>query len=271
MKVRRDGMIGGHPIKVVRDILVEVGLRDGFHIARVEENLQKVWWRATIDDLVKQGKVPRELRGMFRRDWEWPNHHREIYGIRFKKMPSFAAPARELVKALLKEGLIEKHKRGGDGDLVYRCTMNGQALRMTNFVPRINRAKAETILKGALVRVAEINRNAALLYWVTEVRVFGSYLTDTDDLGDLDLAIKLEQHEFDKSEDWEDARKKLVEESGKHFGTWHDMLDYPELQVRRIIKNRSPYISLHNTSELDRNPMMGGKTVYTFTPPDRPK
>jgi hypothetical protein len=28
-----------------------------------------------------------------------------------------------------------------------------------------------------------------------------------------------------------------------------------------------PRISLHETSELDENPQMGGKTVYTFTPP----
>jgi predicted nucleotidyltransferase len=271
MKVRRDDMIGGHPIKVVRDILADVGRGDGFYVGAVEENLQKVWWRATIDDLVKQGKLPREHRGIFRRDWEWPNHHREIAGVRFKRMPSFTVPARELVEALLKHGLIEEHKRDRDGDTMYCCTMNGHALQMTNFVSRINRSKAEALLTGALERVAEINRKAELLHWVTEVRVFGSYLTDTDDLGDLDLAIKMEQHAFDKTEDWAEARKKLAKESGKHFGSWHDMLDYPELQVRRIIKNRSPYISLHDTSELDKNPKMGGKTVYTFTPPDRPK
>jgi hypothetical protein len=32
-----------------------------------------------------------------------------------------------------------------------------------------------------------------------------------------------------------------------------------------------PRISLHEASELDENPQMGGKTVYTFTPPaDKP-
>ena len=31
-------------------------------------------------------------------------------------------------------------------------------------------------------------------------------------------------------------------------------------------KGRSPHISMHNISELDRNPQFGGKTVYTFTP-----
>ena len=50
---------------------------------------------------------------------------------------------------------------------------------------------------------------------------------------------------------------------------FHDKLYYPERLLRQKIRNRSPYISLHGTDELDRNPAMGGKTVYTFMPPKR--
>jgi hypothetical protein len=39
------------------------------------------------------------------------------------------------------------------------------------------------------------------------------------------------------------------------------------MELHRRIKNRSPYISLHYTSELDENPELGGKTIYTFAPP----
>jgi hypothetical protein len=28
------------------------------------------------------------------------------------------------------------------------------------------------------------------------------------------------------------------------------------------------HISMHNTDELDENPGMGGKTIYTFVPPE---
>jgi hypothetical protein len=45
---------------------------------------------------------------------------------------------------------------------------------------------------------------STFLHWITEVRVFGSYLTDADDLGDLDLAIKLER-ELDDGQMYRDG------------------------------------------------------------------
>jgi hypothetical protein len=74
---------------------------------------------------------------------------------------------------LLKDGIVERCERG------YKTTLKGDALRLANFVPRMNRAKAEKLLKGVLERIAEINARADLLHWVTEVRVFGSYLSRT--------------------------------------------------------------------------------------------
>jgi hypothetical protein len=127
-----------------------------------------------------------------------------------------------------------------------KITIKGAALGMTKFVRRIDRAKADALLKGALERVTAINTDPAMMYWVTEVRVFGSYLTDTNDLGDLDLAVKCE---------WRRDRTASNYEPGA------------EQVVLRRVKGRSPYISIHYVEELDRNPKMGGKTVYTFTPP----
>jgi hypothetical protein len=57
--------------------------------------------------------------------------------------------------------------------------MKGNALKVAGFVPRMDRAKAEKLLNGALERVAAINARTDLVHWVNEVRVFGSYLTDT--------------------------------------------------------------------------------------------
>ena len=45
-----------------------------------------------------------------------------------------------------------------------------------------------------------------------------------------------------------------------------DRLSYPEILLRQKIRNRSPYIALHEIRELDNNPELGGKTVYTFMP-----
>jgi len=77
--------------------------------------------------------------------------------------------------------------------------------------------------------------------------VFGSYLTNSDDLGELDLAIKKERRPGKES--FSDA--------------------YPERLVARLLKGGSRYISLHVVAEFDENSEFSGKTVYTFAPPKR--
>jgi hypothetical protein len=80
-------------------------------------------------------------------------------------------------------------------------------------------------------RVEEVNAHPDLLHWVTEVRVFGSYLTNSDDLGEIDLAIK--------------------KEGRPASGSFSDA--YPERLVARLLKGGSRYISLHGVAELDEN------------------
>jgi hypothetical protein len=117
-----------------------------------------------------------------------------------------------------------------------------------------------------LERVAAINADPELMDWVTEVRVFGSYLTDSDDLGDLDLALRYELRPVD-DKDFSDAIRAFAAKHGKRHLSWHDQLSLPERVVEHRIKGRSPYISMHSIRELERNSSFGGKTVYTFTPP----
>ena len=117
--------------------------------------------------------------------------------------------------------------------------------RAARFVPRINRAKAEKLLADFLQCVEEVNAHPDLPHWVTEVRVFGSYLNNSDNLGEIDLAIKKERRP---------ASGSLIDA-------------YPERLVARLLKGGSRSISLHGVAELDQNFESGGKTSYTFAPP----
>ena len=120
-------------------------------------------------------------------------------------------------------------------------------MRAARSVPRINRAKADKLLADFLQCVEEVNAHPDLLHWVTEVRVFGSYLTNSDDLSEIELAIKKERR--------------------PGSGSFSDA--YPERLVARLLKGGSRYISLHGVTELDERFEFGGKTVYTFAPPKR--
>ena len=127
--------------------------------------------------------------------------------------------------------------------------MRSNARRAARFVPRINRAKAEKLLADFLQSVEEVNAHPDLPHWVTEVRVFGSYLNDSDNLGEIDLAIKKKRRPV--SGPFGDAR----------------IAFYSERLVARLLKGGSRYISLHGVAELDENFEFGGKTIYTFVPP----
>src|SRR5258706_609839 len=260
MKLERNGLIAGQKIKTVRDMLRDLAPRHYFRVEHIVPYLHKELWSDHVDDLVKRGVIGPDLRSFYKAD-ERSINSGDLRGA--KQIPDQTAAAQALIDQLLKEGMVERCKAG------YKTTMKGDALTLTNFVPRINRAKAEKLLKGVLERVAEINVHD-LLHWVTEVRVFGSYLTDADDLGDLDLAIKLEKRPVEEtgSYAWAEACREMARRSGKTFGSDFDKLAYPERLLWRMIKNRSPYISLHKNDELDRNPDMGGKTIETFVPPE---
>ena len=124
-------------------------------------------------------------------------------------------------------------------------------MREARLVSRINRAKADKLLADFLQSVEEVNAHPDLLHWVTEVRVFGSYLTNSDDLDEIDLAIK--------------KKRRPV---GGPFGDAR-IAFYSERLVARLLKGGSRYISLHGVTKLDESFELGGKTVYTFAPPKR--
>ena len=138
--------------------------------------------------------------------------------------------------------------------------------RAARSVPRLNRAKAEKLLADFLRSVEEVNARPHL-HWVTEVRVFGSYLTNSDDLGDIDIAIRKKRRPVSGA--FGDACVAMAEQNGRIFGTDRDMAFYLDLLVARLLKGGSRYISLHGVTDLDENFDFEGKTVYTFAPPQR--
>jgi hypothetical protein len=267
MKLDRKALIGGQPAKLVRDLLADATNSDGFYADLIDEHLLKAWWRAAVDELIEAGKIDRSDRSYALRNWSRAISRDKIFGARLPDAPDFSVQTKSLIEALIAHELICEESRESNGRIVYRVTDKGHATGMKNLVSRMSRTAAEALLQEALERIARINSDAELLHYVTEVRVFGSYLADSDDLGDLDLAIKLERKQVEG--EWAKAARILANKSGKSL-SFFQRLTFPETEVRRRIKNRSPRISLHETSELDENPEMGGKTVYTFTPPDRP-
>ena len=156
-----------------------------------------------------------------------------------------AATARQIQQGLLDEGYIEPSgPLFGQGH--WQLTWQGSALANASTRKPITRKTAERLVEEFLSRVREINAGD-YAYRVRRVIVFGSFLSDTPDLGDIDLSIELEDRSTDPDERQaaHQASIALAEQAGRTFKDYMEMLGWSEREVILKLKNRSPSLSLH--------------------------
>jgi len=134
----------------------------------------------------------------------------------------------------------------------YVLTIKGNALASASAKP-IRRSTAERLVSNLLQRVEKVNGDPNLLHWVDEVVVFGSFLTESEMLGDIDLALAYTCR-IDDVNDYNElriARVKEAEANGRTFKTFFDLLSWPAREIQLRLRNRSSSLSLHYL-ELER-------------------
>lgn len=117
----------------------------------------------------------------------------------------------------------------------------------------IKRTTADRLLTDIQKRVLEVNESDVFAYRVSKLAVFGSYLTDKEMLGDLDVGVELEPR-FDDSKQqqaFEKARIHQVILDGRQFGIFMEQLFWPQEEIMRFLKNRSTGISIHGFHEVE--------------------
>ncbi|MHB8409551.1 MAG: hypothetical protein ACYDHY_15915 [Acidiferrobacterales bacterium] len=155
------------------------------------------------------------------------------------------AQARTLVTCLANGGYIESRRASGEDTTFWCTTVTGSAFAIAKMIPPITREKAEHILEKFLERVNQVNNNPCYLTSVYKVVVFGSYLSDTDILGDIDLALGLSA----KEPEWErylELTKKHVRKAkrkGRRFSGYFTELSWPEDEAILFLKSRERYLS----------------------------
>jgi predicted nucleotidyltransferase len=115
----------------------------------------------------------------------------------------------------------------------------------------IKRETAKQKLVDLVDRVRLVRDDSRFLYRVTLLAVFGSYLTDKDRLGDIDIAFKLEAKEKDR-----DKATALAQEhtrkSGRQFRNMVEEIFWPENEVLLFLKSRSRSLSFHEYAEVEQ-------------------
>ena len=141
----------------------------------------------------------------------------------------------DITAELLAKGLIEI-KYGSK----FQTSPLGTRLAAKRLIPCISRAKAEKIVADMLTRARSINESPELLCRISKIMVFGSFVTDAEDLGDIDVSAEIKRKHVEGMR-WTEAAVARAEASGRQLD-YSKKLAYPELEVMRLLKNRNRYI-----------------------------
>jgi predicted transcriptional regulator len=162
--------------------------------------------------------------------------------------------ARAIIDAMMNQGLITRAapEAWDRRKEVYTVTDLGVRFAAARLLKPISRAKADGIVSDLLARVEAINTRDDVTHFVGEVRAFGSYITDAPDVGDIDLAISFLAKPPPIGHDFIEWHLERAQQSGCVLSSYIEMLFYSENEVRRLVKGRNQYVSIHPMGDLDR-------------------
>ena len=182
-----------------------------------------------------------EVRRFFRHVKGW---HNDGFGKKWmmEYLNLSDSKAAQVIRSLIREGYVVRDGKA-DGETVFEFTDRGSSLVRASGARKVARRTAEEALHAFMVRVKNVNENPSLFYTVTNVVVFGSYLKNVSELGDLDLAVRLKSRIADNEErvtrELEHARS-----SGRSFSRFIDELTWAQDEVMLALKARKRTISL---------------------------
>jgi predicted nucleotidyltransferase len=153
--------------------------------------------------------------------------------------------AAEHLRALEAAGYIRRSSANRVTDEpLWVTTVQGNALAQASFGKPINRTTAERLLAQVVEKARSYNADPRRLLTVSQITVFGSYLDpDAHRLGDLDLAVTAVRRDTD-GDRYVDSALSYAAQSKRSFGTFVDRLFWPLRELRIILKDRSPAISI---------------------------
>ena len=154
--------------------------------------------------------------------------------------------ATKVLQALAVEGFVEEKEPGE-----YDPTDAGTRLSASTAWKRFPREKAEPSLARIIANAEAINADDDYMYFVDELRVFGSYLDPGQhDLGDIDVAVKLGRRpQYEK--DWASACFGRARESGRRLSIL-GQLTYPDQEVLSALRRGTRYVQFITADTLDR-------------------
>jgi hypothetical protein len=201
-------------------------------------------------DLTIAGYPGIRVRQLFRRVFRYDSWTDEDVA---EEMGISKRKAAALVAALVAEGYLETADAWHKSMAKWEPSRKGASLTMASAAKPIRRATADRLVKGLVERAGMLMdpTRHEYAFVVTELIVFGSYLTDRPDLGDVDFAVRWQTRFEDKDQQYacRKARVRAAKAAGKRFHWWFLETEWPEVEVQRFLKGPSQYVSLHDAEK----------------------
>jgi hypothetical protein len=191
---------------------------------------------------------------------EMKRHDNNDYGWTVEKLGTHlkisATHAEWLCETLREQGVLKRapqpDTRWSERGIYYRVSDSGTRFINASMLKRIDRARVDKLLAGLLERVKEVNANNDLCCFVNEIRLFGSAIdANAESFSDVDICYVLARRKTPpKYKEWTDWSIARAEQSGRKGLQFLSMLYYGDAEVMRILKNGSPYLSLHDLDDV---------------------
>lgn len=188
-----------------------------------------------------------------------------IFKVVAKTIGASDAEGKRLFNTLLEEKYLNIKNKKWEGSNYWMVTETekGRHLAVTRANPPITREKADNLLKEILERIKQINDTPEYVYKVSSAKIFGSYLSEKEILGDLDIAVKLDR-KVDGAAFMELCKKRieLAYNTGRNFSNYIEQLDWPRREVLMHLSTRKKGLSIHIEGEDDILTRVQYKVVY---------
>jgi predicted nucleotidyltransferase/DNA-binding MarR family transcriptional regulator len=172
--------------------------------------------------------------------------------------------ARQLLADLIRLDHVKRSDGLSDGEW-YELTAAGRRLSNAQVGRGIRRSAAERVLQEFFDRCDEIARDPYWLFFVKKVVVFGSFLTDKQRLGDIDLAVYTVPKERDRKRHLILTKQRTLrgEFEGRVFHNIIESLYYAERETTRYLLNRSRFLNFHENDPILERKSVRRRLIYT--------
>jgi hypothetical protein len=180
--------------------------------------------------------------------------------------------ANRVLAQLAEFGFIKPAAADPRGGPWWSNSVAGNALANATAAKPLRRPTADRALKEFRARVEAVNSDPYYLYGVTYAVVFGSYLSDSPTVNDVDLATELRPKESDRvvRKRLEDERVSSAIEAGRHFSNYLQEVRWPRTEVWLRLKARARALSLHDLGGDAEIIKKGRFEVLFSSDPDHP-